>query len=306
MWHIIVCILLGMVSLVHPSADAASQERVLRLIVVKSRAEAQEILQQLRQGASFSALAYKRSIGPERNQGGYSGVINLDDMQEELRSVLRRLKPGHVSEVINVGARYLVIKAISPRIPKYYAEAEQALKGKKAAPAVKALRAALQLEKDSIQTHMMLGVAHGKAGQFKQAFTHLEKAHQYIPESVKLTMLRGAIYTDAAIQQRKSSYAKRALKVYRKALQRHERLAPAIHFGMGKVYFAALKQPDKAIPHLERAVAVTPKFREAYGMLIEAYYDTKRYAQAWKHLRAAQGMGYRFPKLLAALHKVKK
>lgn len=306
MWHIIVCMLFGMVSLVHPSADAASQERVFRLIVVKKRADAQEIHQQLKQGASFSAMAYKRSIGPERDQGGYSGVINLDDMQEELRPVLRRLKPGGISDVLNVGTRYLVIKAISPRIPKYYAEAAQALRGKKVPQAIKALRAALALEKDSIQTLMTLGIAYGKAGQYKQAFTHLEKAHQYIPESARLTMLRGALYADAAIQQRKSSYAKRALKVYREALQRHERLAPAVHFGMGKVYFMALKQPEKAIPHLERAVAATPKFRKAYGMLIEAHYDTKRYEQAWKYLRIAQGMGYRFPKLLAALHKVKK
>ena len=168
------------------------------------------------------------------------------------------------------------------------------------------LKVALPLEKDSVQTHMLLGIAYGKAGEFRKAFTHLEKAQRDIPDSTQLTMLRGTIYTDAAIQKRKSSYAKRALQIYREVLRRHEKLTPVAHFGLGRVYLAALQQPEKAIPHLERAVAVAPQYREAYGLLIQAYYDTKRYSQAWKQLRVAQGMGYRFPKLLAALHKVKK
>jgi tetratricopeptide (TPR) repeat protein len=295
-----------MVSLVSLHADAASQERVLRLIVVKSRAEAQEIHQQVQRGASFSALAYKRSIGPTSMQGGYSGVVKLEDMQEELRPVVQRLQPGQVSDVIKVGTQYILIKAIAPRIPEYYDQAERAWREGQVAQAVTVLRSALALEEDSIQTHMLLGVAYGKTGEFRRAFTHLEKAQREIPDSPQLIMLRGTIYTDAAIQQRKNSYAQQALHIYREVLRRHETLAPAAHFGLGRVYFAALKQPEKAIPHLEQAVAVAPKYREAYGMLIEAYYDMKRYDQAWKHLRLAQSRGYRFPKLLAALQKVQK
>jgi pentatricopeptide repeat protein len=44
---------------------------------------------------------------------------------------------------------------------------------------------------------------------------------------------------------------------------------------------------------------------EVYGMLIQAYYDTQRYQQAWEYLRHAQSLGFEFPQLLTALQKVK-
>ena len=48
-----------------PGLAAAQDARALRLIVVADRQTAQNILQQLQQGASFSALAHAKSIGPE-------------------------------------------------------------------------------------------------------------------------------------------------------------------------------------------------------------------------------------------------
>ena len=57
--------------------------------------------------------------------------------------------------------------------------------------------------------------------------------------------------------------------------------------------------------YLKKAVKTTPRVPTVYGMLIQAYYDTKRYQQAWEQLRFAQSLGYEFPKLLDALHKVK-
>jgi tetratricopeptide (TPR) repeat protein len=74
---------------------------------------------------------------------------------------------------------------------------------------------------------------------------------------------------------------------------------------VGKVYAAALKQPDKAIEHLQKAAAATPNMPEVHQLLIQAYYDTKRYEEAWQQLRLAQSRGFAFPELTAALHKAK-
>src|SRR5215216_5152276 len=80
--YLIVCGM-GTVELV-----TAQGERAIRRIVVADRQTAREILQQLRQGASFSALAGTRSVGVESGQWGYSGVIRLREVQPALRAAI--------------------------------------------------------------------------------------------------------------------------------------------------------------------------------------------------------------------------
>ena len=57
--------------------------------------------------------------------------------------------------------------------------------------------------------------------------------------------------------------------------------------------------------HLEKAAGSTTNVAEAHRLLIQAYYDTRRYEQAWQSLRRAQDLGFDFPDLLAALQKAK-
>ncbi len=42
-----------------------------------------------------------------------------------------------------------------------------------------------------------------------------------------------------------------------------------------------------------------------HRLLIQAYYDTRRYEQAWQSLRRAQDLGFDFPELVAVLQKAK-
>src|SRR5262245_38663101 len=78
----------------------AQDERAIRRIVVADRQTAEEILGKVRQGASFSALAGTRSVGVEYSQWGYSGIINLRQVQPTLRAALLKLKEGQVSDVL--------------------------------------------------------------------------------------------------------------------------------------------------------------------------------------------------------------
>ncbi len=304
MYRIVAVILIIIVATLAPAAQAAEKTVGLRMIIVRDRSTARTIHQQLRQGASFSALARTKSIGPQRQQWGFSGVVRLDEVQDELRPVLRKLKPGQISDVLALGRRYAIVKRISSQMPQLYDTAAAALRDGKIAPAIKALRSALRLEQDNVQTHMMLSYAHGKAKAYKEAIRHLDKAQNYAPNLAQLVMLRAALYTEAAVAQPQRSYAQKALKAYQQALRLDEHLAPAISFGMGKVYLLALKQPKNAIGHLEKAAAGAPELPEIHQLLIQAYYDTKRYKQAWKHLRVAQGHGFDFPKLRDALYQV--
>jgi tetratricopeptide (TPR) repeat protein len=143
------------------------------------------------------------------------------------------------------------------------------------------------------------------AKKFDDAIRSFEKAQQYAPQEMQLMLLVASAYTHAAAESHDAAQAEKALQIYQQVLQRGERYAPAVHFGMGKVYLVALRQPEAAVEHLEKAAGSTTNVAEAHRLLIQAYYDTRRYEQAWQSLRRAQGLGFDFPDLLAALHKVK-
>lgn len=289
------------------STDLGSAEEVkaLRMIIVRSEQEAQDILRQIRKGASFSALAGIKSRGPERQSWGYSGVVNLADVQPALRSALRKLKPGQVSDVLELGQNFVLVKVISPQIEHHYAAADHAVQEGKTPEAIQEVKAALRLEKDNVRAYLKLAMIYDSAKRYEDAIPYLEKAYRYAPQVTQIMILRGAVYMRAAVEHNNRAYARKALKAYKQALELDERLAPAVHFGMGKVYLAALQQPEKALTHLEKAVEITPNVPEVYRLLIQANYDTQRYQKAWQHLRHAQSLGFEFPKLRDALHTVK-
>ena len=275
------------------------------MIIVRDQPEARDIRQQLRQGASFSALAGAKSIGPQRRSWGYSGTFRLTDVQPALRSILQTLRPGQISDILELGGNFVIVKVISPHIERHYATAKQALQAGNTDQAAEQLHAALRLEPDSVQTHIKLGVVYDHAARYEEALSHLNKAQQYAPDVTQIVIMQGAIYTRAAIARKNRPYARKALRAYKRALRMDERLAPSMHFGMGKVYLVALQQPEKAIAHLEKAVEISPNVGEVYGLLIQAYYDTHRYRKALQHLRLAQNLGFEFPTLRDALHQVK-
>ena len=283
----------------------AQGERAIRRIVVADRQIAREILQQLRQGASFSALAGTRSVGVESGQWGYSGIIRLREVQPALRAAILKLKEGQISDILQLGGQFVIIKMISPKIPRHFQAAERAEREGKLPQAIQEMQAALQLEEDNVEAYIKLATLQQSAKKFDDAIRSFEKAQQYAPQDMQVMLLVASAYTHAAAESHNAAQAEKALQIYQQVLQRDGRYAPAVHFGMGTVYLVALQQPETAIGHLEKAAAATTNVAEAHRLLIQAYYDTRRYEQAWQSLRRAQDLGFDFPDLLAALQKVK-
>ena len=306
MYRICLVAFLGLTHLLGSELGHAQETKALRMIIVRSKQEAQQIHQQLQQGASFSALAGAKSIGPERRVWGYSGIVRINEVQAELRPTLQKLRPGEISEVLEIRKRFTIVKVISPEIERHFEAADRALKEKKFPRAIQALKAALALEQDNIQTYLKLGVAYDLAAQYEEAVAALEKAQSYAPQEPQIIVMLGAAHTRLAIEKKNRPHAQQAIQIYEQLLKLDNRFAPAVHFGLGKVYLVALQQPEVALTHLEQAVKITPRTPELYRLLIQAYYDTQRYQQALQQLRFAQSLGYDFPDLREALAKVKK
>ncbi len=284
---------------------AAQDERAIRRIIVADRQTAEEILQQVRQGASFSALAHARSLGSEASQWGYSGIVRLNEMQPAMRAVLLKLKEGQISDVLDLGGQFVIVKMISPKIERHFEAAARAESEDKLPQAMQELQAALRLEEDNVQAYILLGLLQQGAKKYDEAIRYFEKAQQYAPQEAQVLLLVASAYTHAAAASKNAAQAEKALQAYQRVLQLDGRYAPSVQFGMGMVYLVALRQPDTAVGYLEKAAESTTNVADVHRLLIQAYYDTRRYEQAWQSLRRAQDLGFDFPDLLAALQKAK-
>lgn len=80
-------------------------------ILVKTQSEAEEILKELRQGKSFSAMAKNRSIDTNSAEnGGDLGFFSKGEMSPEFENVAFSLKKGETSSPVKSRLGYHIIK----------------------------------------------------------------------------------------------------------------------------------------------------------------------------------------------------
>lgn len=81
------------------------------MILVKTEAEAQDILKQLQAGGDFAKLAEK-SIGPNPNKGGDLGDAYPGDFSKEFETAILALKVGELSGVIKTNSGFHIFKRL--------------------------------------------------------------------------------------------------------------------------------------------------------------------------------------------------
>ena len=83
----------------------------VRHILVKTKEEANNILQQLKEGIiDFAELAKEKSIGPSAPNGGDLGFISKGQMVKEFEDAAFSLAPGEISGVVKTKFGYHIIK----------------------------------------------------------------------------------------------------------------------------------------------------------------------------------------------------
>ena len=81
-------------------------------IIVRDAALAQDLRQRLVDGADFAALAREHSVGAEGIHGGDVGRVQPADLRPEIATALATLAPGELSEVLDLGGVFLLVKRI--------------------------------------------------------------------------------------------------------------------------------------------------------------------------------------------------
>ena len=106
------------------STSATNLEYSLQLIAVSlssfktpkaAEETAQRALRSIQQGESFAEVARRVSDDSSAEQGGALGYFPLDQLAEPLRSAVRKLQIGSLSEVLKAPNRYLVVKLVDVR-----------------------------------------------------------------------------------------------------------------------------------------------------------------------------------------------
>jgi peptidyl-prolyl cis-trans isomerase SurA len=67
------------------------------------------VLSQLRQGRSFESLAAEVPDSPESTQGTDLGLFRLDELSQQLRNVVKDMKVGEYSSILETDRGYQII-----------------------------------------------------------------------------------------------------------------------------------------------------------------------------------------------------
>jgi tetratricopeptide (TPR) repeat protein len=95
-----------------PQANSSSQVP-LSVIVVRTPALAQQILERLREGEPFSELASERSIDPTAARGGYMGELALAMLRPELRKALEGVGVRQFSPIVQIPEGYAILEVMA-------------------------------------------------------------------------------------------------------------------------------------------------------------------------------------------------
>jgi hypothetical protein len=108
------CVLLLGLTTVVPAQSPTEKSVELRIIVVDSSSQAENVLQRLKNGEDFAAIAKEISMDPTSSDGGYMGLLDRSSLRQELRDALHGVDPGQITGVIRLPSGYALLKVLLP------------------------------------------------------------------------------------------------------------------------------------------------------------------------------------------------
>jgi len=124
------------------SADPGKQVEDAAALAA-AEAKANELLKQIRAGASFEDVAKKNSDGPSASQGGDLGAFKRGSLAKELEDRTFAMKAGEVTDVIRTKQGYVTLKVTShqaagiPTLKEVQPKIQDALYYQKLQPAIR-------------------------------------------------------------------------------------------------------------------------------------------------------------------------
>ena len=241
------------------AGTVASQSAPIRILVLKTEEEAQAAVKDLNDGFPFERLARDRSIGPERERGGYLGRVELSGLSPSARAALAKTAPGRISPIFPTEKGFAVIQVLTR-------EEEQKLEER------------IRREPEAREL-LERGTTLGQAGDLEAAETALKQATELNPELVD------AHYNLAIVYRRRQK-----LDAAITTMTRVTQLRPddyEAHMRLGTWRFEQ-GQYGEACVAFERAALLRMDSREAWLRLAQSYAVAGRPRDAVGAFRRAQ------------------
>jgi tetratricopeptide (TPR) repeat protein len=186
-------------------ADAPTTPAI-RILVVKTEAEARDALARANSGVAFDQIVRERSIGPERGRGGYLGRVDPAGLPPSIRGVLARTRSGRLSAVFETEGGFGVLQVLTDQEEK---EAEARLRQEPEARdllkrgtdlgrqgdiegAVALLTRAIELDPGLGDAHFNLGIGLYRLGRREDAIREMQEAVRLQPSDFDAHMRLGA------------------------------------------------------------------------------------------------------------------
>jgi tetratricopeptide (TPR) repeat protein len=276
------------------SASAASQapeEQVgLRLIVVKTEAEASGLLKQIQSGQSFEEVAKTHSTDSSAKDGGYLGLLRPMDLKAGLQRIVTGLKPGQTSPPTAIGGEFFIVQRLTLEEAHWMASYKGGLAAFESARYEDAAQHFLQAlpyaEKltpvdDRLEDNLhglaeayRLQKKYAEAEPFYRRYLGLHWGGPNVPEVLdRFSALLALSYF-------KHSHFEEARRKFREAVD-HSALGEAVFVAMSSILFEA-QLIDEAEPLAERAGQLFPTSWSVHFHLAELY------RRSWKPRKALQ------------------
>jgi tetratricopeptide (TPR) repeat protein len=184
----------------------AAKSPVVRIIVVNTQSEAENILSELGKGRSFASLAKERSIEKKsRERFGEVGADAFDGLDKPLKEAALKLGVGEVSKLIKLGdKRYALVLIVD--MSNYRKGAKAFREGDFKTAEVDLLRH-IELNPDAVKARVILGRIYGAGNETKKAEVNYKDALRFDPDCEEAYLRLGALYLSAGqFQQAKDIY----------------------------------------------------------------------------------------------------
>ena len=137
--------------------------------------------------------------------------------------------------------------------------------------------------------YKILGTKYLDTKMYGEALKCFEEALKYYPDNQNLYYYVGVCagymshasmdFGGSGTAEVKYNYLKLAEEAYLRAISIEDRYVRAL-YGIGVLYVFELDEPEKAIPHLEKAISIDTKNMDAMFVLARAYYSTYEFEKS--------------------------
>lgn len=196
----------------------------IRILVVKTEAEAQSAVAAFNAGVPFDRLVRERSIGQNADRGGYLGRVDPAGLSPEARAALAKTRRGRLSPIFRTDTGHAVIQVVTlSEEQEFEARAEREREARELfrqgtdvgtrgdlEGAIPLLQRAIQLDPSLADAHYNLAIAYGKLQRIDAAIPAIREAIRLRPDDAEAQMRLGGWLSDRGLYAEASQAYERA------------------------------------------------------------------------------------------------